>query len=61
MKTSLALLFAALVQRAISTRTPLLQWDPDTVADCIDWYNNGDGKTCEYVRELYGSKLPLHS
>ncbi|KAH6625096.1 WSC domain-containing protein [Boeremia exigua] len=54
MKTSLALLFAALAQRSVSTRSPLLQWDPDTVKDCIDWYNNGEGKTCEYVRELYG-------
>ncbi|EUC45686.1 hypothetical protein COCMIDRAFT_36583 [Bipolaris oryzae ATCC 44560] len=33
MRTSLALLFTALAQRAVSTRTPLLQWDPDTVYD----------------------------
>ncbi|CAG5158783.1 uncharacterized protein ALTATR162_LOCUS5252 [Alternaria atra] len=54
MRTAFALSFAAFIQRAASTRNPLLQWDPDTVKDCIDWYNNGEGKTCEYVRELYG-------
>lgn len=61
MRTSLALLFTALAQRAVSTRSPLLQWDPDTVKDCVEWYNNGEGKTCEYVRKLVGSKLPLPS
>ncbi|KAJ6277737.1 WSC domain-containing protein [Bipolaris maydis] len=54
MRTSLALLFTALAQRAVSTRSPLLQWDPDTVKDCVEWYNNGEGKTCEYVRKLVG-------
>ncbi|XP_014561982.1 hypothetical protein COCVIDRAFT_56476, partial [Bipolaris victoriae FI3] len=43
----------ALAQRAVSTRSPLLQWDPDTVKDCVEWYNNGEGKTCEYVLEIY--------
>jgi hypothetical protein len=59
MRTSFALFFAALVQQVSSSRHPLLQWDPDTVKDCVDWYNNGDGKTCEYVRGLYGSKYTL--
>lgn len=61
MRTSLALLFTALAQRAVSTRSPLLQWDPDTVKDCVEWYNNGEGKTCEYVLEIYNSKLPSDS
>jgi hypothetical protein len=60
MRTSLALLLAALTQRVVSTRNPLLQWDPDTVKDCVDWYNNGDGRTCEDVREIFGGKLPVH-
>jgi hypothetical protein len=60
MRTSLTLLFAALAQRVVSTPSPLLQWDPDTVKDCVDWYNNGDGKTCEDVRDLFGSEFPVH-
>ncbi|CAN9341766.1 unnamed protein product [Alternaria sp. RS040] len=48
------MLFVAFVQRVASSRYPLLQWDPETVEDCIEWYDNGQGKTCEWVRELYG-------
>ena len=55
------MLFVAFVQRVASSRYPLLQWDPETVEDCIEWYDNGQGKTCEYVRELYGCKSPSHS
>lgn len=34
--------------------TPLLQWDPDTVADCAGWYDNAETLSCEYIRKLYG-------
>ncbi|OWY50358.1 putative wsc domain protein [Alternaria alternata] len=54
MRTAFPLLLVAFIQRVASSRYPLLQWDPETVEDCIDWYDNGQGKTCEYVRELYG-------
>jgi hypothetical protein len=61
MRTAFALLFVAFAQRVASSRYPLLQWDPETVYDCIEWYDNGQGKTCEWVRELYGCKSPSHS
>ena len=59
MKTSFALFFAALVQRVASICNPLLQWDPDTVMDYVEWYNNSEGETCEYVRSLFTSKYSL--
>jgi hypothetical protein len=34
--------------------TPLLQWDPDTVADCVGWYDNAETFSCEDIRKLYG-------
>ncbi|KAI0882844.1 uncharacterized protein GGS22DRAFT_195564 [Annulohypoxylon maeteangense] len=53
MKSSLLFLLAAL-QRACGTPTPTLQWDPDTAKDCVDWYNNSEGESCEDVRSLFG-------
>ncbi|KAL2139805.1 hypothetical protein VTI28DRAFT_4660 [Corynascus sepedonium] len=32
---------------------PLLQWDPATAKDCVDWYNNDHGESCEDVRNLF--------
>ena len=61
MRTAFPLLLVAFVQRVASSRYPLLQWDPETVEDCIEWYDNGQGKTCEWVRKLYGCKSPSHS
>lgn len=37
-----------------ATRTPLLDWDPNTVQSCVEWYNNGMEQTCEYVRDSFG-------
>jgi hypothetical protein len=56
MRISFALFLAALVQRVVSTRNPLLQSDPDTVKDYVEWYNNSEGQTCEYVRSYFTSK-----
>lgn len=53
MKTSFLLLLVALVRQGTSDTRPLLQWDPDTVADCVDWYDNYEGESCEYVREYF--------
>ncbi|KAI1439859.1 hypothetical protein F5Y02DRAFT_404538 [Annulohypoxylon stygium] len=50
--TSFFLLVA--LQRACGTPNPTLQWDPETAKDCIEWYNNSDGDTCEHVRSLFG-------
>jgi hypothetical protein len=55
MKTFFVLCFAALFGLVHCTRQPLLQWDPDTVVDCVEWYNNADGESCEYVRNYFTS------
>jgi hypothetical protein len=36
-----------------ATSRPELQHDPDTVKDCIDWYNNINGRTCQETRTLF--------
>ncbi|KAJ8130535.1 hypothetical protein O1611_g3097 [Lasiodiplodia mahajangana] len=33
---------------------PSLQWDPDTISTCAEWWDNGGSDTCEYVRTLFG-------
>ncbi|KAH5773095.1 hypothetical protein HBI88_117870 [Parastagonospora nodorum] len=53
MKTFFVLSSAALFGLAHCSRQPLLQWDPDTVKDCVEWYNNADGESCEYVRNYF--------
>jgi hypothetical protein len=54
MKASIFFTVAALARHATSTGLPLLQWDPDTVADCVEWYNNGENESCESVRKMFG-------
>ncbi|KAH7389745.1 WSC domain-containing protein [Phaeosphaeria sp. MPI-PUGE-AT-0046c] len=53
MKTSFVFCFTLIFGCVICTRQPLLQWDPDTVEDCVEWYNNGESETCEYVRNYF--------
>ncbi|KAI5924917.1 hypothetical protein F4810DRAFT_102462 [Camillea tinctor] len=53
MKASLLFLLVAL-RSACGTATPQLQWDPATAADCVEWYNNSAGESCEYVRDYFG-------
>lgn len=50
MKAALILQLTSLVA---GTRLPELEWDPDTVADCIEWENNVGEYTCEYIRDLF--------
>ncbi|KAL7936609.1 hypothetical protein V8C35DRAFT_295940 [Trichoderma chlorosporum] len=33
--------------------TPEMQWDPNTISSCIDWYDNDGTQTCEYVRDMF--------
>lgn len=54
MRYSILLLVTALAQRVAASRYPELQWDPETAEDCVEWYNNGDDETCEYVRNYFG-------
>ena len=32
---------------------PLLQFDPDTISTCVEWFNNAGSDTCEFVREMF--------
>lgn len=36
-----------------ASSTPEMQWDPDTISSCIEWYNNDGTRTCEYIRDLF--------
>ena len=54
MKTTVFLSAVLLARRAISTGSPLFQYDPDTVKDCVEWYNNGEGDSCQNVRKFFG-------
>lgn len=33
--------------------TPQMQWDPDTISSCMDWYDNAGTETCEYIRDMF--------
>ena len=56
MKSSTALILSlmALARRVSSTNNPELQWDPETAADCVEWYNNSEDESCEHVRSYFG-------
>ena len=36
---------------------PKLAWDLDTVADCLQWYNNAYGETCQSVLDKWGISI----
>ncbi|KAL6699836.1 hypothetical protein J3F84DRAFT_404790 [Trichoderma pleuroticola] len=33
--------------------TPQMQWDPDTISSCMEWYDNDGRDTCEYIRHMF--------
>ena len=55
MKTSISLFLASLAARHVTAdERPLLQWDPETAKDCIDWYDHlGRVRTCKEVRDYF--------
>ncbi len=54
MKTSFLLSLVVLARQATSTRYQTLQWDSQTAADCVEWYNNSEDESCEQVRRNFG-------
>jgi hypothetical protein len=54
MRPPFLLSITLLARRAISTGSPLFQYDPNTAKDCVEWYNNGEGDTCKNVRKFFG-------
>ncbi|RSM00660.1 hypothetical protein CDV31_011709 [Fusarium ambrosium] len=57
MRTSFSFSLLALIlgsRLCASSATPNLQWDPETIDSCVEWYDNADGETCEYVRKYFG-------
>lgn len=53
MKNSLVFLIALLAHRGRCGPKPLLQWDPETAKDCVEWYDNAGDESCEYVRDYF--------
>jgi hypothetical protein len=54
MKTSIPLSLAALAARHVAALDyPQLQWDPATASDCVGWYDNDEGWSCEKVRDYF--------
>ncbi|KAF7128461.1 hypothetical protein CNMCM5793_003191 [Aspergillus hiratsukae] len=52
--TSLALVALGGLHFCAGSQTPGLQWDPDTIASCVEWYDNNEGLTCEEARKYWG-------
>ncbi|KAL3470358.1 WSC domain-containing protein [Aspergillus californicus] len=53
---SVTFLLAALFSLRFSaaSQTPNLQSDPDTIASCVEWYDNNEGLICEEARDYWG-------
>ncbi|KAK3898401.1 putative wsc domain protein [Staphylotrichum tortipilum] len=51
--TTLLLSLAALTRRAAADPYPNFQWDPNTAADCVEWYDHSNGETCEHIRSYF--------
>ncbi|EHK27165.1 uncharacterized protein TRIVIDRAFT_175914 [Trichoderma virens Gv29-8] len=49
----LALAFVVRLCEAAGPR-PKMEWDPNTISSCIEWYDNGGTETCEYIRDMFG-------
>lgn len=47
------LALAFVVRLCEAGQTPQMQWDPDTISSCIDWWDNDGTKTREYVRDMF--------
>lgn len=39
---------------AAASPQPELQYDPDTISTCIEWFNNDGSDTCESIRSMFG-------
>ena len=48
-----ALVVLSLSVAVAGTARPEYEWDPATVKSCVEWYNNGIGETCEFVRNYF--------
>ncbi|KAI0400701.1 hypothetical protein F4802DRAFT_583692 [Xylaria palmicola] len=51
--TSVLVLGYAVALAAAGTH-PKLQFDPDTISTCVEWFDESDTESCEYVRNLFG-------
>lgn len=61
MKTIILFSLLSIARQAASSGTPLMQYDPDTAKDCVEWHNNlidepepyiGDS-SCKAVRDYF--------
>ena len=55
MKALLFLSIAALVHQTTCSREPVLEADPNSAADCVEWFNNGpENESCKGIRAYFG-------
>lgn len=54
MKSSLLLSLVALVRQA-TCKGPHLSFDPTTASDCVEFYDNVEGETCEKVLDYWNT------
>jgi hypothetical protein len=48
------ILLASFTAVALSSNIPMREHDPKTVKSCIEWYNNYEEESCEYIRKYFG-------
>ncbi|CAM1508948.1 Fc.00g026870.m01.CDS01 [Cosmosporella sp. VM-42] len=54
MKFTIALALSYSCALTAASPQPELQWDPNTISTCVEWFNNGSSDTCESIRSMFG-------
>ena len=54
MKFTITLFFSYGFALAAASPQPELQWDPNTISTCVEWFNNSGSDTCESIRSMFG-------
>ncbi|KAL7967772.1 hypothetical protein HDV63DRAFT_412005 [Trichoderma sp. SZMC 28014] len=54
MKPDIALTLSCSITLTVASPHPELQWDPDTISTCREWFNNAGSDTCGSIRSLFG-------
>ncbi|KAL7783617.1 hypothetical protein V8C37DRAFT_396918 [Trichoderma ceciliae] len=53
MKPGVALALNCGITLTVASPHPELQWDPDTISTCREWFNNAGSDTCESIRSMF--------
>ncbi|UKZ68125.1 uncharacterized protein TrAtP1_009161 [Trichoderma atroviride] len=54
MKSGVALALSWGITLTAASPHPELQWDPNTISTCREWFNNAGSDTCESIRSMLG-------